>query len=359
MARRSTSKSVAPRNRFKGKDIISVSQFTTVDLSYLFNLADWMSQKIEKGETLNLLTGKLMTALFYEPSSRTFGSFVAAMQRLGGNAIQMQEITYSSVAKGESLPDTVRTFESYSDVIVLRHPEVGSSKIAAKAAKIPVINAGDGVGEHPTQALLDLYTIKEELGRLNNLKVILGGDLLNGRTVHSLSRLLALYPKIELFLVSPVVLKMPENLLKRLKKRVEIFETENLKEVIKKADVIYWTRVQKERFAGQTLKKLCHLLSQKGFDLNSETQSVIGDLAQKFSQVSYEEVRNLYVITSKIMKMAKKKMILMHPLPRVNEIDPKIDSDPRAVYLKKQMRNGMYVRMALLAAVLGRVPPEF
>lgn len=358
MARRKSSKPT-PKNRLKGKDILSVDQFTTSDLSYLFLLADFMRGKVEKGEALDLLKGKIMTALFYEPSSRTYGSFIAAMQLLSGGFIPIQGVAYSSVAKGESLPDTVRTFERYSDVIVIRHPEVGSAKIAAAAAQVPIINAGDGTGEHPTQALLDLYTIENELGRLSRIKVILGGDLLNGRTVHSLSKLLALYPDNELIFVSPEALKMPKNLTSSLKRKgAKVSQTDNLEKVIRKADVIYWTRIQKERFAGQTLSQICDALGKRGFDLNEEHQELVKELSQQFSQVSYEEVRDLYIITPKTLKKAKKKMILMHPLPRVNEISLGVDKDPRAVYFE-QMRNGKYIRMALLATVLGRVPPEF
>lgn len=310
------------KNNFKGCDILSVEQFSKSDLNYLFAVAKKMETAVERGKTSDILRGKIMTALFYEPSSRTFGSFVAAMQRLGGGIIPLQGMTYSSVAKGESLPDTVRTFECYSDVIVIRHPEVGSAKIAAEAAQVPVINAGDGVGEHPTQALLDLFTITNSLGKVDGLEVVMVGDLLNGRTVHSLSKILAKMDDVKLTFVSPRLLKLPQEIKEYLlDKKIKIKETESLEEAVKTADVVYMTRVQKERFT---------------------------DLKE------YEKVKDAYIMTPQVLSRAKKKMLVMHPLPRVGEITTDVDSDPRAVYLSKQMRSGLYTRMALLAAVLGK-----
>jgi aspartate carbamoyltransferase len=270
--------------------------------------------------TFDLLKGKILANLFYEPSTRTSSSFTAAMERLGGSVIPINEVKYSSVSKGESLADTVRTLECYADVIVLRHPEVGSAAIAARAAHKPVLNAGDGIGEHPTQALLDAFTIREELGHLDGLTVTLLGDLKHGRTVHSLARLLSLY-KVKVNYVSPQVLRMPAELIEELKaKKIEQKEYDTLDACLPGTDVLYVTRVQKERFA---------------------------------DEATYESVRGAYVIDAQVMEAAKERMIVMHPLPRVGEISPEFDEDPRAAYFR-QMEYGLYVRMALLAMVLGK-----
>src|SRR5512140_1578309 len=231
-----------------GKDIISVKQFVRSDLEYVFGVAHEMRGMVERLGTFDLLKGKILANLFYEPSTRTSSSFTAAMERLGGSVIPINEVKYSSVSKGESLPDTIRTLECYADVIVLRHPETGSAAIAAKAARKPVINAGDGVGEHPTQALLDLYTIQEELGHVDGLTVTLLGDLKHGRTVHSLARLLSLY-KVKINYVAPDILRMPAELIDELKaKKMEQAEFGSLEQVLPQTDVLYVTRVQKERF---------------------------------------------------------------------------------------------------------------
>ncbi len=307
-------------NPFKGQDILSVKQFDRENLRYLFGLAEEMRIIVERVGHSNLLQGKVMASLFYEPSTRTSSSFIAAMSRLGGAVIPINEVVYSSVTKGESLPDTVRTLESYADVIVLRHPEVGSAAVAAHYCEKPIINAGDGVGEHPTQALLDLFTIEEDHNRVDGLSVAMVGDLKYGRTVHSLTRLLSLY-NVKFYFVSPEILRMPPELVQEVKQKgLEYEELEDVSQVIDKADVLYVTRVQKERFT---------------------------DLAQ------YDAVKDFYVITPEIMKRAKQTMTVMHPLPRVGEISYAVDADPRASYFR-QMKNGMYVRMALLTAVLGR-----
>ncbi len=311
------------KNNLSGKDILSIEQFSLADINYLLSTAKKMKKAVERKGGLDTLKGKVMAALFYEPSSRTFGSFITSMQRLGGGIIPLQGMTNSSVAKGETLFDTIQTFQSYSDVIVIRHPEVGSAKVAADASQIPVINAGDGIGEHPTQALLDLFTIVDSLGKVDGLEITMIGDLLNGRTIHSLSKLLAKMDKVKITFISPKSLKVTQETKDYLTKHgVKFSETDNLKETVKNADVVYMTRVQKERF--KNLKE-------------------------------YAKVKDAYIITPQIMKNAKKKMILMHPLPRVGEILPEVDSDPRAVYLSKQMRSGLYMRMALLASVLGKI----
>src|SRR5512144_2810718 len=222
-----------------GKDIISVKQFNRENLEYIFAVAHEMRTMVERVGTFDLLKGKILANLFYEPSTRTSSSFTAAMERLGGSVIPINEVKYSSVSKGESLPDTVRTLECYTDVIVLRHPETGSAAIAAKAAHKPVINAGDGIGERPTQALLDAFTIREELGYLDGPTVTMLGDLKYGRTVHSLARLLSLY-KVRLNYVSPDILKMPAELIDELSsRRVEQHESPTLDGVLPETDVLY------------------------------------------------------------------------------------------------------------------------
>ncbi|MFW6143848.1 MAG: aspartate carbamoyltransferase [Patescibacteria group bacterium] len=308
------------REDFYGRDIVSVEQFSRDDLSYIFGVADEMRGIVKRVGATDLLKGYVLANLFYEPSTRTASSFLAAMQRLGGGIIPIHGVQYSSVSKGESLPDTVRSLECYADVIVLRHPDVGASEVAADYARKPVISAGDGVGEHPTQGLLDLYTIYTELGTIDGLDVAMVGDLKNGRTVHSLARLLKLY-NTRLSFISPDILRLPEELQKELVSTGRaVYETDRVENVIGTVDVLYVTRVQKERF---------------------------DDLSE------YERVRDYYEITPELMNnRAKEKMALMHPLPRVGEIHYDVDDDPRAAYFR-QMENGLYIRMALLAAVLG------
>ncbi len=300
--------------------ILSVAQFARADLEYIFAVAEDMRTMVERVGTFDLLKGKILANLFYEPSTRTSSSFTAAMERLGGSVIPINEVRYSSVAKGESLPDTVRTLECYADVIVLRHPETGSAAIAAQYARKPIINAGDGIGEHPTQALLDLFTLREELGTIDGLTVTMLGDLKYGRTVHSLAKLLSLF-NVKVHYVSPEILRMPADLMAQLaEKGLPQAEHSTLDGVLPETDVLYVTRVQKERF--------------ENLD-------------------EYESVKNAYIISPETMTRAKPKMALMHPLPRVGEISPSVDSDPRAAYFR-QMEYGLYVRMALLAMVLGK-----
>ena len=308
-------------NGLTGQDILSVKQFDREKLAYVFGRAHEMRELVERVGSCDLLRGHVLACLFYEPSTRTSASFIAAMERLGGGVIPItQGVQFSSVSKGESLPDTIRTLEQYADVIVLRHPQLGSSQVAADYARVPVINAGDGAGEHPTQALLDLFTIQEELGQIDGLKIAMVGDLRYGRTVHSLTRLLLQYD-VSLRFVSPEILRLPLVLMNEVIDRgLKVRETHDVADVIENADVLYVTRVQKERFS---------------------------DLAQ------YEKVQDMYEITPELMRQAKDKMVVMHPLPRIGEIHYAVDDDPRAAYFR-QVRNGMYVRMALLAAVLGK-----
>lgn len=304
-----------------GKDIISVRQFGKNDLEYIFGVAHEMRGMVERVGTFDLLKGKILANLFYEPSTRTSSSFTAAMERLGGSVIPINEVKYSSVTKGETLADTVRTLECYADVIVLRHPETGSAAIAAKAARKPVINAGDGTGEHPTQALLDTFTIQEELKRLDHLNVTMLGDLKYGRTVHSLARLISSFEGVKLNYVSPEILRMPKEVVDEVAaKHVPQTEVGSLAEALPETDVLYVTRVQKERFE---------------------------------DPAEYEQVKGAYVVDLETMKLARKDMIVMHPLPRVTEISMDFDEDPRAAYFR-QMEYGLYVRMALLAMVLGK-----
>jgi aspartate carbamoyltransferase catalytic subunit len=306
---------------FYQQDILSVNQFSKTDLDYIFERSDEMLAMSRRWGTCDLLKDYTLACVFYEPSTRTSSSFISAMSRLGGKVIPITEgIQYSSVSKGESLIDSMITLEQYCDVIVLRHPEIGSSATAAKYVKVPVINAGDGAGEHPTQALLDLYTIKRELGTIDGLKIAMVGDLRYGRTVHSLTKLLSQYD-VSFRFVSPDTLRLPLDLMNGLIDRgLNVREENKVENVIENADVLYVTRIQKERFT---------------------------DLAL------YEEVKNYFVISQDLMTKAKEKMIVMHPLPRVGEIEYKVDKDPRAAYFR-QVQNGLYVRMALLAAVLGQ-----
>ncbi len=311
--------------KFKGKDILSLDQFSSKDIQILFSAVKKMKNIAVNSKPSKLLQGKIITLLFYEPSSRTFGSFSAAVKRLGGQTIAVQDPQrVSSVAKGETLEDTIRVFESYCDAIVIRHPEKGKVKAAADAAFfIPVINGGDGVGEHPTQALYDLYTIYEKFKTLENLTLLIAGDLLNGRTVHSLLKGLSLFKRNTVYLLSPSQLRLSrDDFFTFSNKGLKLIEIESTKDIPKNAHVWYWTRVQKERFTNMKL---------------------------------YEKVKNRFILTPQLIKdYGNKNMILMHPLPRIEEIAKDVDTDPRAVYLRSQIRNGMYVRMALLALILGK-----
>ncbi|MBI2032906.1 MAG: aspartate carbamoyltransferase [Candidatus Levybacteria bacterium] len=321
------SKGIATINGvFKGKDIISLNQFSQKDLMLLFSYVPEMKKIATSQTPSKLLEGTITTLLFYEPSSRTFGSFNASVKRLGGQTVDIiNPQQFSSVVKGETLEDTVRVFEAYSNAIVIRHPEKGAAAIAASYCKeIPVINAGDGIGEHPTQALLDLYTLYDTFGRLDNLTGLLAGDALNSRTIHSLAAGLSLFKKTTVYILSPDILKFPKDLLVSLRKKgLKIIEITDETDIPKTCNFWYWTRVQKERFS---------------------------------SVKEYEKVKSQFVVTPLLMKKyANKDMILMDPLPRVKTIDTRLDRDPRSVYLRSQIRNGMYIRMALLGLVLGRL----
>jgi len=310
-------RSILHRPSFSHRHVLSVKQFDRDDLHSLFTVAQEMRLMVERKGVLDILRGKVLCTVFYEESTRTSSSFEAAMVRCGGEVVTINT-TRSSVNKGETLEDTIRTLGCYADAIVLRHPDVGSSQLAAKHSPVPVLNAGDGTGEHPTQALLDIFTIREELGTVSGLTVTLLGDLKNGRTAHSLVKLLCLYG-VTLNYVSPESLRMPDDVKQHAAKRgIAQYETNDLDAVIGSTDVLYVTRIQKERFE---------------------------------SQEAYDAVKNAYVVNSDVLARAKKEMVVLHPLPRVNEIDPEVDYDSRAAYFR-QMRYGLFVRMALLTMVL-------
>ncbi len=314
-----------------GMDIISVEQFGRPDLDELFQVTARMKRLKETNGSTDIVRGRILANLFYEASTRTDASFSIAMKRLGGEVHNIVGVQFSSVSKGETLVDTVRVLSGYTDVLVLRHPQTGAAVEAAKAihaqcqltgsSPVPLINAGDGVGEHPTQALLDMYTILQKCGRFEGLTIAMVGDLKHGRTVHSLARLLSLYAGIKLILIAPPSLPMPEELVSLLKGRgVEIREADSIESVAHEADVWYITRVQKERFE---------------------------------NEAAYSAVQGSYSVKAATVSHMKPDAIIMHPLPRVGEIAEEVDSLPQAVYFE-QAANGMYVRMAILAGVLGR-----
>jgi len=310
---------------FAGKDILSLDQFTPDAISHLFEVARHMRVISDNALADQTLGGNLTTLLFYEPSSRTRGSFEGAIKQLGGQTIVVENPQqFSSVSKGETFDDTVRTFEAYCDLIVLRHPNIGAASAAAEIVKVPVVNAGDGIGEHPTQALLDLFTIHEHAGKLSNVTGVVGGDIKNGRTIHSLLRGLSLYEGNTINIISPSELGLSKEEKDKYEKRgVTINILESIEEIPKDADFWYWTRVQKERFKDDS---------------------------------EYERLKNNFIVTEEnFNRLAGERTGLMHPLPRVGEIDPALDKDLRSLYLRSQVRNGMYIRMALLSMVLGKI----
>ena len=306
-------------NTFLRNNIISVKDITRSDLHSLFTVAQEMRLAVERQGVLDLLQGRVLATMFYEPSTRTSTSFDAAMQRLGGRVVAVDHGS-SSVKKGETLQDTIRTLSCYSDAIVLRHPSEESADIAAKYSPVPIINAGNGTKEHPTQALLDLFTIREELGTVNGITVTFMGDLKYGRPVHSLCHLLRHY-QVRVQLVAPKELQIPAEIRQQLiDNNMLIAESEELtKEILARSDVLYCTRVQEERFADKE---------------------------------QYQRLKDTYIVDNKILSNAKQHMCVMHPLPRTNEIREEVDFDQRAAYFR-QMRHGLFIRMALLAMVVG------
>jgi aspartate carbamoyltransferase catalytic subunit len=301
---------------FKGRDIISIKDFTRDEIDYVLKIAGAMEPIAKSGS--DMLHGKTLATLFFEPSTRTRLSFEAAMHKLGGTAIGFAEPERASIKKGENLADTVRVVENYADVIALRHPLEGAARLAAEFAQVPIINAGSGAEEHPTQALLDLYTILKEKNRIDGLNVALMGDLRYGRTVHSLAYALSLYD-VKLYLVSPELLRMRREVLDAIKEKVSVAEKTGIKEVLPETDVLYVTRIQEERFP---------------------------------DPAEYAKVRGTYKIGLDTLKDAKEDLIIMHPLPRVDEIDDEVDETPHARYFQ-QVWNGTVMRMALLALILG------
>ena len=303
---------------FKGRDIISIKDFSREEINHVFKIAKSMEPLASTGS--RMLKGKILATLFYEASTRTRLSFESAMQRLGGSTIGFAEAEIASVKKGENLADTVRTVENYADVIALRHPLEGAARLAAEFSRVPILNAGSGAEEHPTQALLDLYTIVKERGKIDGLKIALAGDLRYGRTVHSLAYALSLYD-IELFLVSPETLKMRREVLQTIKEKISVTEKTSLEKIVPLVDVLYVTRIQKERFP---------------------------------DPAEYAKVKGSYRVDLQSLSEAKKELIIMHPLPRVDEIAAEVDATPFARYFP-QVGNGIVVRMALLALILGAI----
>jgi len=303
---------------FESRDIISIKDLSKDEINYVFKVAKNMEPLAAKGS--EMLRGKILATLFFEASTRTRLSFESAMHRLGGSAIGFAEAEIASVKKGENLADTIRTVENYADIIALRHPLEGAARLAAEFSTVPIINGGSGAEEHPTQALLDMYTMVKEKGKIEGLKIAFVGDLRYGRTVHSLAYALSLY-NIELYLVSPETLKMRREVFQTIKERIPVTERTNLEKIIPLVDVLYVTRIQKERFP---------------------------DAAE------YAKVKGSYRIDLPALSEAKRDLIILHPLPRVDEIAPEVDNTSYARYFQ-QVRNGIVVRMALLALILGAV----
>lgn len=314
-----------PKSFFFNKSFISINQIKSKkQILELFHLADIMKQKVEKNQIYEPLKGKSVAILFYQPSTRTFTSFVAAAKRLGTYTTSIHNMQqFSSVSKGENLEDTIRSIyqTTAADAIILRHPDNNSSLIASQVSPVPIINAGSGTLEHPTQALLDLYTIYQYFNRLNKLHVVMVGDLLYGRTVKSLAKLLALTNKNKITFISPKELSAPRDLIKQLRKKTTVIEKNELQSSLKSADVIYMTRVQREWF----------------------------EKAGKLDE--YERLKFKFILTRHMASQMKKKSIIMHPLPRVGEIMHEVDDDSHAQYFN-QMRSGLYTRMALLVSIL-------
>jgi len=319
---RATSMPGIPTTKLKDlKNCIEAQQFDAEMLKELFVVADAMAEVKPGSPESRMLQGFNMATLFYEPSTRTRLSFEGAMGKLGGGILSTESAgEYSSAAKGETLEDTIRTVEGYADIIVLRHFSAGAARRAANAADTPVINAGDGPGQHPTQALLDTYTIYNELGRLENLKIGLVGDLANGRTVRSLASMMTNFSGVSFYFIAPDVVKMGQDIKDELdEKGIRWEESEDLLGVASEVDVLYQTRIQKERF---------------------------GDRLDE-----YEACRGVYTVDAAVMDAMRRDAVVMHPLPRLDEITTEVDSDPRAAYFR-QARNGLYVRMALLKVLL-------
>lgn len=303
----------------KGRSLIEPLDLSLDELDEILNLADKIIAN--PMDYADVCKGRVLATMFYEPSTRTRLSFEAAMLRLGGSVMGFSSAESSSAAKGESVADTIRTVSSYADIAAMRHPKEGAPKVAAMSADIPVINAGDGGHQHPTQTLTDLLTIRSLKGRLKDFTIGLCGDLKFGRTVHSLIKALSRYENIKFVLISPKELQIPDYIREEIlvKNNIEFEEVERLENVMEELDVLYMTRVQKERF---------------------------------FNEADYVRLKDSYIVNMEKLEKAKSDMIILHPLPRVNEISVEVDKDPRACYFK-QTKYGMYVRMALIMKLLG------
>jgi len=305
-------------NPFYNKDVISIRDFSKTDLEYLFRMSDEIKE-LSLEEKKELAHGKVLGTLFFEPSTRTRLSFETAMLSIGGETISVTDVKTSSINKGESLNDTIKTVESYVDLIVLRHNMEGAARFAAEISEIPIINGGSGIEEHPSQAMLDIYTILKERGNLNNLKIAIIGDLKYSRTVYSLLYGLAhFYPKI--FLVSPSSLKIRDGSIIDLENKAKFSQHSDIEEIINEVDVIYVTRIQKERFP---------------------------------DPIEYEKVKGSYIIDNKLLSKGRKDVIVMHPLPRTTEINPEVDFTPNAKYFH-QVKYGKIVRSALISLILNK-----
>jgi len=299
----------------KNRSLVSIDDLTTSEIMKILDLAG----EFEKQPVQNLLTGKVIATLFFEPSTRTRLSFESAINKLGGKIVGFADASTSSVSKGETLNDTIRTVNNYCDLIVMRHPIEGSARFASEIATVPVINAGDGANQHPTQTLLDLYSIRKTQGTLDNLNIFMVGDLKYGRTVHSLMMAMSRWNTTFNF-ISPEELKMPDEFKLYLDNLgLKYYEHNDFTDIVSKADIIYMTRVQKERFS---------------------------------DPIEFEKVKNVYVLRSSMLKMTKQNMRILHPLPRVNEINMDVDSNPKAYYFEQAL-NGVYTRQAILCSLLG------
>jgi len=302
----------------KNKSLVSINDFSTEEIAEILRVAEIF----EKNPNQRILENKVIASLFFEPSTRTRLSFESAINRLSGRIVGFSEVGSSSVSKGETLKDTIKTVANYSDLIIMRHPLEGSAKYASEVSDVPIINAGDGANQHPTQTLLDLYSIKKTQGTLENLNLFLVGDLKYGRTVHSLLMALAKYNPTFNFISHPK-LRIPEEYKLFLDTNgIKYFEHETFTDIISQADIIYMTRVQKERFT---------------------------DLME------YEKTKNTYVLKNKMLKNTKDNLKILHPLPRVNEIDTDVDNNEKAYYFE-QAKNGVYTRQAIIALMLGLTP---
>ncbi len=299
----------------KHKSLISINDFTLDERTSILKLAE----EFEKKPRQNILKDYVVATLFFEPSTRTRLSFESAASRLGAKVIGFTDAGSSSVKKGESLKDTILTVSNYSDIIVMRHPREGSARYASEVSPSPIINAGDGANQHPTQTLLDLYSIKKTQGDLDNIEIAFVGDLKYGRTVHSLVIALCDY-NTTFHLVSPFELKLPSYVKQHIKdKNLNYYQYTELEEAIGKVDILYMTRIQKERFS---------------------------------DPIEYEKVKNAYILTKKLLNNTKENLRVLHPLPRVNEITTDVDNNPKAYYFEQAL-NGVYVRQALLSSILG------